>query len=192
MEGLNINIKKVKSSQQSLKLEVFTLLFLILIGLLLLPILFLIYLLSEIYNLLLRLKKKQDDMPSTFLKRNSAELDIKYEYLKPEDVPGNLLSIYEEIGIMVFKTNPYMKFFDGYFTSFKVEREDGIFLQKVILDSNNEEIKSAPLFFFSYKEMKIKEIVDLYGFEIETKGNPDDFLICAYSNDQNFEIRLSK
>lgn len=131
-------------------------------------------------------------MPSTFMVRNSAELEIEYKWVKPDDVPENLLSIYEERGIMIFKTNPNMKFFDGYFTDFKVERDDGIFLQKVIFDTNNQEILSAPLFFFKYEDLKTEEIVDLYGYEFDSKGNPDDFVISAYGKDQNFEIRLTK
>lgn len=131
-------------------------------------------------------------MPSTFVVRYSTELKIEYKWLKPEDMPANLLSIYEERGIMIFKTNPYLIFFDGYFTDFKVERDDGIFLQKVIFDINNQEILSAPLFFFKYEDQKTEEIVDLFGYEFDSKGNPNDFLLSAYGKDQNLEVRLTK
>jgi len=192
MEGLNIYINKMRSSQQSGLLRGLVMLLIIIFGLLLLPLLILFVFFGAIYNFLRPSKRNYNNIPSTFLVQNSADLEIEYKWLKPDDVPEKLLSIYEERGIMIFKTNPYLIFFDGYFTDFKVERDDGIFLQKVILDTSKQEIISAPLFFFRYEDLKIEEIVDLYGYEFESKGNPDDFLICVYGKDQNFEVRLTK
>ena len=73
-----------------------------------------------------------------------------------------------------------------------VKREDGIFVQKLILDKAQQQLQAAPLYFFKFLNQEIEEIYDLKDFEFDSKGNPDDFVIEAYSLNENIQIRLTK
>ena len=91
---------------------------------------------------------------------------------------------------MIFNSEPPNPFFEGYFTNLKIERADGIFLQKVIQDENKKEIDSLPLFFFNYATQNAERILDLKGYEIDLIGNADDFILDATGKEENLQIRL--
>lgn len=192
LEGLNIYISKLKLQRQSGFVVVLLKLLLIVVILLLLPILFLIVLFSTLFNLLTKSKSSFNTSPTWLGVAAPHNLEIEYKWVKSDEVPKNLQELYEDRGLMIFKTNPHIEFFEGYFTDFKVERDDGIFVQKVIFDINLQNIQSAPLYFFKFSNLELEKIVDLYGFEFDSKGKPDDFIVSAYGKDGNFEVRLTK
>jgi len=181
----------MKSQKDSGFVGVLILVLLIIVGLCLLPLLLVIMLFGAIYNVIMPTRKKNEVPPWINIPTNS-EINIQYKLGDFDNLPEFLQEYFEERGLFVYETDPNIDFFEGYFTDFKVERSDGIFVQKVIFDEINQVIQSAPLFFFKYKTQELEEIKDLRDYEIDSKGNPDDFMISAYGEDENFEIRLTK
>lgn len=192
LEELNIYINKLKSQKQSGFFGAIGILLMIISVLLLLPILILFMIFGAVNNLIMPRKTDKVNAPYWLSVQTSSNMEIGYHWLKPDEVPENLLELYEERGLMIFKTDPCVEFFDGYFTDFKVERDDGIFVQKVIFDTNQKAIHSAPLIFFRYRDGELENIVDLYGYEFDSKGNPNDFLISANGKGESFEVRITK
>lgn len=144
-----------------------------------------------LYNLVFP-SKKDHEIPPTWVDILTPEtIQIQYKWIKPGEVPEALIDLYSERGLMVFKTNPTFEFLDGYFTDFKVERDDGMFIQKIHFNNDQTEIQSAPLYFFSFESLDFKKIVDLHMYEFDSKGGADDFIISAYGKD-SFEVRLTK
>lgn len=192
MKGLTISIKQLKAKKQDEWIGSIVLFLLILIGIVLLPLFLIFWLIKSFINLVFN---SNTDEVSTSIWLNvasSKEVDISYRYLLSEEIPECLLDFCEDQGLMFFKTVPETPFFEGFFSDFKVERDDGLFVQKVILDEMQTTIESAPLFFFKYRDQSFEEIIDLLGYEIDTKGNPFDFVIKAKSKNKHFEIRLTK
>jgi hypothetical protein len=66
------------------------------------------------------------------------------------------------------------------------------FIQKVIRNDETKKIKALPLYFLNYSTLNIKEIKDLKGYEIDSKGNPNDFIISAIGEVGELEKRLRK
>ena len=71
-----------------------------------------------------------------------------------------------------------------------IERTDGIFVQKIILNPSGDAVQAAPLYFFNYSTRETDELMDLNGYELDFRGNADDFNIQAYNNDETLEIRI--
>lgn len=189
MKGLNVIISRVKPPKSSLGL--LNPLILVLILLLILPLLLLIVFAVGITQLF-RKKENYQTLPEWTKVENASTLGLEYSWVKSEKVPNFLTEFHKERGLAIFRSSMPIEFFEGYFSDFIVKREDGIFVQKLILDEAQQQLKAAPLFFFKFCTRKIEEIYDLKDFEFDCKGNPDNFVIEAYSLNENIQIRLSK
>ncbi len=107
-------------------------------------------------------------------------------------MPEYVYEYFDNQPLIMFDTNPHLRFFEGYFTDFKIERDDGVFIQKVIRNDETKKITALPLYFFEYSTQDMKEIKDLKGYEIDSRGNPDDFIISAIGENDELELRLRK
>jgi hypothetical protein len=191
MKGLRIDIKKVQPRTGSKWIDYPLIGILILIGLCLLPLL----IVSWIFRILINLLNPNKLIPfennwNRIITGNNQS--ISYKWVKVDDMPEYVYKYFDTQPLLMFNTNPHLEFFDGYFTDFKVERDDGLFIQKVIRNDETKEIKALPLYFFNYSTLDIKEVKDLKGYEIDSKGNPNDFLISAIGEEGELEIRLRK
>lgn len=188
MKGLNVIISQVKPPKSSFGL--LDLLKLVLF-LLFLPVLLLIIIAVGITQLF-RKKEKYQTPPEWTKVENASILGLEYSWVKSGEVPVFLADFHKERGLAIFRSSVPIEFFEGYFSDFIVKREDGIFVQKLILDEAQQQLKAAPLFFFKFFTREIEEIYDLKDFEFDSKGNPDNFVIEGYSLNENIQIRLSK
>jgi hypothetical protein len=54
-----------------------------------------------------------------------------------------------------------------------------------------EEVQTMPLYFFNYETLVAEEIADLKDYEIDSKGNPDYFIITATGEENEIQILLT-
>ena len=95
--------------------------------------------------------------------------------------------------LFLYETVPPIEFFDDYFTTFKIEQPDGMFIQKALFDKELEEIVAMPLYFFDYQTIEAEEIHDLKEYVLlDTKGSPRDFLFTASGEQHDLEIRITR
>ena len=123
--------------------------------------------------------------------QTNTDLNLKYHWTTNDEIPEYLIKYFDPLAPLIFDTEPKLEFFNGFFTNFKVERSDGIFVQRIEPNGTNDDIKSMPLYFFKFSNYEFEMIKDLKGFEIESKGNPDDFIITAFDGEDEWEIRLT-
>lgn len=192
MKGLAVEIKKIQFPKGGLKLVDFLLIvLLILAGIILLP-LFLIFLIGGVlFNLLTPEKKYQVVDDWNEIKTNS-DINLKYKWANVDDIPNYLYNYFDPRPLILFESDPEIIFFNGYFTDLKIERIDGIFVQKVNCNKDSQEIISLPLCFFKFDTQEVEEIKDLKGYEIDTKGNPNDFMLTGYGEGYELQIHLKK
>ena len=119
-------------------------------------------------------------------------LTLKFRWIDVDDFTDYLYGFFDPQPLIEYRADPEIEFFTGYFTDFKLERTDGIFVQKVNHDPIKKEVMSLPLCFFNYQTMEVEEIKDLKDYEFDTKGNPDDFMISAIGDGHELQIRLKK
>lgn len=191
MKGLRIDIKKVQPQTGSKWIGYPIIGILILIGLCLLPLLIVFCIFGIIYNILAPNKPIQFENNWNRI-RTGNNLSVSYKWVNVDDMPEYVYKYFDSQPLIMFDTNPHLEFFHGYFTDFKIERDDGLFIQKVIRNDETKEINALPLYFFNYSTLDIKEIKDLKGYEIDSRGNPDDFMISALGENGELEIRLRK
>jgi len=191
MKGLRIDIKKVQPQTGSKWIDYPLIGILILIGLCLLPLLIVFWIFGILINLLNPNKSIQFENNWNRIMTGTNQ-SISYKWVNVDDMPEYVYKYFDTQPLIMFDTNPHLEFFDGYFTDFKVERDDGLFIQKVIRNDETKEIKALPLYFFNYSTLGIQEIKDLKEYEIDSKGNPDDFMISAIGEEGELEIRLRK
>ncbi|MBL3659020.1 hypothetical protein [Fulvivirga sediminis] len=191
MKRLRIDIKKVQPRTGSKWIDYPLIGILILIGLCLLPLLIVFWIFGILINLLNPNKSIQFENNWNKIITGTNQ-SISYKWVNVDDMPEYVYKYFDTQPLLMFNTNPHLEFFDGYFTDFKVERDDGLFIQKVIRNDETKEIKALPLYFFNYSTLDIKEIKDLKGYEIDSKGNPNDFLVSAIGEEGELEIRLIK
>lgn len=188
MKGSNVIISQVEPPKSSnglleiLKLVLF---------LLFLPLLFLIIIAVGITEIF-RKKENLHPAPEWTKVENASTLGLEYSWVKSKEVPDFLADFHEERGLAIFRSSEPIDFFTGYFSDFIVKRDDGIFVQKLILDEAQQQLQAAPLYFFMYLNQEIEEIYDLKDFEFDMIGNPDDFIIEIYGLNENIQIRLTK
>jgi len=190
MKGVHIKTHKFPTESKNVIVSFFTTLFLIVIVILFIPII----LLAIIYYFFKGHLSKTDSIDENNtewanLKTNS-QLTLKTKYVNVDDVPDFIYDYFDPNPMSIYKSSPPIRELDGYFTEFKVERSDGIFLQKVETDTERKEVISAHLIFLNYKTLEIEYIMDLLGFEIMTKGKPNDFILTAFDDEQEHEIHL--
>ena len=191
MKGLRIDIKKVQPNTGSKWIDYPVIGLLILIGICLLPLLIVLWGFGLIYNALTPNKPINNENNWNRLITGTDQL-IRYKWGNVDDMPEYIYKYFDTQPLIMFDTNPDMEFFEGYFTDFKVERSDGVFLQKVIRDDDKKEIKALPLYFFDYANHELKKVKDLKGYELDSKGNSDDFILSALGEEGELEIRLRK
>lgn len=191
MKGLKIEIKNIQQRTGSKWIGYPVIGLFILIGLCLLPLLIMFWIFGTIYNLITPNKPIENEYPWKVIKTGTDHL-IRYKWANVDDMPEYIYKYFDTQPLLIFDTNPKVGFFEGYFTAFKVERSDGIFLQKVIQDNEKDEIKALPLYFFNYTTQELNKIKDLKGYEIDSKGSPNDFIISAVAEEDEFEIRIRK
>lgn len=120
-----------------------------------------------------------------------AGFSLSYTLIDPSSISEAATGFFEYEQLYIYKTVPHINFFAGYFTDFKMEQPDGIFVQKVYFNDTLEEIVSMPLFFFNYQTAEAKEIHDLKEYVLlDRKGNLNDFLITASGEEHDLEIRI--
>ena len=122
--------------------------------------------------------------------KTNSELSLKTKFIDLDDTPDFISRYFDPKPIRKFESTPFIADLDGYFSDFKVERSDGVFLQKIEIGKNLEKMISANLVFLNYSTLKIEYIKDLIGCEIMTKGLPNDFIITAFDDEQEHEIHL--
>lgn len=154
------------------------------------PILIIFWLLGIVYNLFSP-KNAISNTPYWSHVKTNTDLNLKYHWTTNDETPEFLKKHFDPYSFLIFETEPNIEFFNGFFTNFKVERTDGIFVQKIELNEDIDDIKAMPLYFFKFSSNEYEMIKDLKGFEIESKGSPDDFIISAFDGDDEWEIRLS-
>lgn len=190
MDRLNIYIKKIKEQNDSALSRVIIVIVLIALAIVFIPILVAFWIFSSLYNLLMP-KRAIEDMPYWTTIETSSDLSLKYHWTTNEEIPEYLIEHFDPSSLLIFKTEPKMEFFNGFFTDFKVERNDGIFVQRIEPNENSSDIKAMPLYFFKFHTREIEMIKDLNGFEIDSKGTPNDFVITAFNENEKWEIHLT-
>ncbi len=117
---------------------------------------------------------------------------LKFRWINADDLTDYLHGYFDIQPLIEYRSDPEIDFFQGYFTDFRIERTDGIFVQKVNHDPIKEEVTSLLLCFFNYQTKEVEEIKDLKDYELDTKGNPDDFMISAIGDGHELQIRLKR
>lgn len=192
MKGLRIDIDHSPIPKVSSKIKNFIgLVILVLVGLLVLPLILFLMIFGMIINLF-SFRKANLNINEWKEITTGEQLKIKYRFVNVDDLPDYLHQYFDTQPLIEFFTDPEIEFLNGFFTDFTVERTDGIFIQKVICNSDAEEVISLPLYFFKYETNEVEEIKDLKDYEIDFKGNPNDFMISAIGNDGELQIRLRK
>lgn len=116
---------------------------------------------------------------------------LLYEPIDASSISEAAAGFFDTEQLHIYETVPPIKFFAGYFTSFKIEQPDGIFVQKIFFDKKLEEVISMPLYFFDYQTAETEEIHDLKDYVLsDSKGNPNNFLLTASSEEHDLEIRI--
>jgi hypothetical protein len=120
-------------------------------------------------------------------------LILSYKSIAAASISDAAAGHFDTEALRLYKAEPYAAFFAGYFTSFKVEATDGIFLQKVYFDDKLKEVVSSPLYFFSYWTGTAEEIHDFKDYVLlDTKGNSTDFLLTASGEQHDLEVSISR
>jgi len=121
------------------------------------------------------------------------KIGLSYRSIDAASVSDAAAGYFDTEHLNLYRTVPKLDFFTGYFTSFKIELPDGIFVQKIYFDDTLEEVLSSPLYFFSYQTTEAEEIHDLKDYVLlDTKGSPTDFLLTASGEQHDAEIRITR
>jgi len=118
------------------------------------------------------------------------ELTLRYQYVPSVLISGAAEGYAEQEFLVRYQATPAVPFFDGYFTAFRVERSDGLFLQPVHFDASCEQVLAMPLCFFRYQTQEAEEFFDLQAYTIDTKGQPDGFIVTATGEQEEVQIRI--
>ncbi|MEZ4817559.1 MAG: hypothetical protein R2776_06275 [Flavobacteriaceae bacterium] len=191
MKGLRIDLKLIEPKTNSKWFDYILIALLLIVALILLPLLLLFWIFGIIFNFISQ--TKSIDVENNWQRLlTGTNQSIRFKYVTVDEMPEYIYKYFDTQPLIIFDSNPYLDFFSGYFTDFKVERDDGIFIQKVIQNDEIKAIQSLPLYFFSYLTQEVQEIKDLKGYEFDIKGNPNDFIINGIGEEGELEIRLRK
>ncbi|MDF1695573.1 MAG: hypothetical protein P1U56_07060 [Saprospiraceae bacterium] len=190
VQSLKVEINKVNvQNNNSYWIHFLGILVVILGAIIFLPLFILALVAIGLYNLIFKINSKEESNSWINVEENGA-LSIQYKWIFAEDQPDYLSGYFEESSVLIFKSQPHINFFEGYFTDFKIERKDGLFLQKIVVNNRCDTIIALPLYFFQYESQEIKEIIDLEGYEIDVRGGAEDFLILAEGKEDKLEIHI--
>lgn len=113
---------------------------------------------------------------------------LRYYYVMGNEISEAAWNYFgDDEPLFIYQSDTDNVFFEGYFSNFRIECPRGIFLQKVIFDSEFAEVQSMPLYFFNYNTKKAEEIADFKGYTIYTTKHPNHFTIIATNQDDNPE-----
>jgi hypothetical protein len=160
--------------------------------LVIIPLGLVLWLIISIYNYLAPRDENQQHVEEKWnVVETAFPIEIGYKYVDAATASGAASGYFDSQPLMVFKVAPENSFFAGYFSDFVVERTDGLFVQKVCFDAAMEEVQTMSLYFFKYETQVAEEIADLKDYEINSKGNSDDFIITATGEEDEIQIRLT-
>ena len=191
MKKLKIDIKRIETKSTS-KWSSYTMFsILIVCGLVVMPILVALWVIKLVYNFVISKENTENEGLWNSIVTGT-DLELKYKYARVDDLPDFVYEYFDAEPSILFDSEPNLEFFKGYFTDFRVVQNDGIFIQKVILNKENDEIISLPLYFFNYELREMTLVKDLKGYDIDTIGSPDDFIIRAIGEGGELEIKVTK
>lgn len=105
---------------------------------------------------------------------------LRYQYVMGEEISVGACDYFgDEEPLTLYQTEPKISFFEGYFSNFRIERIEGIFVQKVNFNTDLSGIETMPLYFFNYATREAEEIHDLKDYALDTKGSSNRFIIMA-------------
>lgn len=191
LKGVEINIQELQSNVSSQWIEFLFVAAAAIILLFISPLLIVVVLFLGFYSWMMSIKhSSSSDIWQTI--NTNADHSISWRYLAKDKLIESVQSTLNEIPVVVYNTEPFHPFFNGYFTDIKIERKDGVFVQKINLDETGNEILSLPLCYFCFKTLKAEEILDLKGYELVVKGNVNDFAINGFNAENEINIRIQK
>jgi hypothetical protein len=120
---------------------------------------------------------------------------LRYQYIMGEEISVGACDYFgDDEPLILYRTEPKISFFEGYFSNFKIERIDGIFIQKVNFNTDLSRIETMPLYFFNYATKEAEEIHDLKDYALDIKGGSNRFIIMANGLEddiQDLEIEIT-
>lgn len=120
------------------------------------------------------------------------KLTLRYQFVHTATISDAAAGYFDMQPLLCYQADPPLPFFEGYFSDFRLERADGLFVQKVYFDATFENVLSMPLYFFSYQSQEAEELVELKDYTLETKGNTNDFLLTASGENDDLLIHIVK
>jgi hypothetical protein len=116
-------------------------------------------------------------------------LSLHYHYIMGEEISEEAYDYFgNDDPLIIYQPATSNDFFKGYFSDFKIQCPRGIFVQKVNFNSTLTDVESMPLCFFNYVTKESEELVDLRGYTLFTKEQPNCFTITAINQDDAEEF----
>ncbi len=191
MNQVSININKIKSNRY---IDWMGYLLIILLVLLLLPLLIIYFISTYIKSFFIKDSDLIEPKNDWINLHSAYDLKIQYKWASVDDLPDFIYEYFFSDPLVIYKTEPKIKFFDGYFTKMRFEVTDGVYFRKVIADNDNQVIVGEPLYFFNYKTKEAEKIHDLKGYNIEFKEITDYYVIEGYNaqEEKTIELKINK
>jgi hypothetical protein len=190
MEGVTITKKPLSSGSEPTN-DAIIITILVAVGLVLLPFFLLISLCFWLKGVLLPTAAVSSAATEWHVVNTGlTQLTLRYQFIDATAVSDAAAGYFDIQSLICYQTNPPISFFNGYFTDFQVERADGIFVQKVNFNLTLDSVLAMPLCFFSYQTQQVEELIDLMDYTLDTKGNPENFLLIASGEEDEIHIRL--
>lgn len=168
---------------------------LVVVGILCSPIILIVWLATQLSNY--QAEKsfiKKELIDNWFLLDTPGDIDFSLSCttIDSSSVSETAAGFFDNEQLYLYKASPFTEFFVGYFTSFRMQWPDGIFIQKIYFDNKLEEVISMPLYFFNYQTSEAKEIHDLKEYVLSDviKGNENNLLFTASNEEHELEIRI--
>jgi hypothetical protein len=122
---------------------------------------------------------------------------LRYQYISSAAISAEAQAYFGGDELLIrYESIPNISFFDGYFSDFKLECPQGLFVQKVNFNATLTEVETMPLYLFRYATREAEYIYELKEHLLEIKGNASRFTIIADSieddgDDLELEITLT-
>jgi len=118
---------------------------------------------------------------------------LHYHYVMGDEISEGACDYFgDDEPLIIYQPGTSNDFFKGYFSDFKIEYPQGIFVQRVNFNSTLTEVESMPLYFFNYTTKESEELLDLKGYTLYTKEQPNYFTIIATNQEDNVEEFAAK
>lgn len=158
--------------------------------LVLIPLVLLILLLSFIWHKIFPEKSTEPAVPRPIVLHDVPNdfFPLRYHYVVGEEISEGAVNYFDDDEpLILYQPATDTDFFQGYFSSFKIEYPTGIFVQKVNFTPTLTEVISMPLCFFNYATKEAEELIDLKGYNLFTKEQLNHFIITATARDDSAE-----